>query len=392
MPIANNLLLPEQFNQEYFYDMAIAFCEHCYALQLLNLVEPDVMYHDNYTFFSGLSKNMTLHFQDFAKFVQQQYLAKEAKPFVVEVGSNDGILLQNFANQGMHHLGVDPSANVAAIAEQKGVKTLVDFFHEDVADKIIAEHGKADAILGANAICHIDQIGSVAAGVNKLLKPQGVFVFEAPYLGEIIKKTSYDQIYDEHVFFFSLHAVKNLFSQHDLELIDAYAQNVHGGSMRYVLAHKGAYPITDNVINKLEAEKQQGLTQLATFQRFAQNVAHSKQELVKLLTELKAAGKRVVGYAATAKSSTILNYSGIGPDLLSCIYDITPTKQGKFSPGMHIPVKPFDEFHADYPDYALLFAWNHANEIMAKETAFAEQGGKWIVHIPEVQILDLVTQ
>jgi methylation protein EvaC len=235
-------------------------------------------------------------------------------------------------------------------------------------------------------MCHIPDLVGVVRGIKRLLKPTGVAIFEDPYLGDVIEKTAYDQIYDEHVFLFSAHSIQYLFQQHGMALIDVLPQKTHGGSMRYVLAHAGAYPVSDSVTKLLEREKIQGLDRLATFEAFRQKVEKSRVDLVNLLRELKASGKRVAGYGATSKSTTILNYCGIGSDLIDYISDTTPIKQGKFTPGMHIPVLPYETFKNTPPDYAFLFAWNHAEEIMAKEKDFMAAGGKWIVHVPEVKV------
>jgi methylation protein EvaC len=212
-------------------------------------------------------------------------------------------------------------------------------------------------------------------------------MFEDPYLGDVIAKTSYDQIYDEHVFLFSALSIQYLFGLQGMELIDVFPQKTHGGSMRYVLAHQGAYSVKPSVTELIAKEKAQGLDRLDTFRAFGRNVQRSRQELRGLLNQLKTEGKRVAGYGATSKSTTILNYCGIGPDLIEFISDTTPIKQGKFSPGMHIPVVPYETFKSNPPDYAILFAWNHAEEIMAKEQEYMASGGKWIVHVPEVQVL-----
>jgi methylation protein EvaC len=225
------------------------------------------------------------------------------------------------------------------------------------------------------------------AGVKLLLKPKGVLIFEEPYLGDIIQKTSYDQIYDEHAFYYSVGSVSYLVDKHGMEVIDVLPQKTHGGSMRYVISHKGAYPISQAVKKQMELEKEIGLEIPETYVKFKQNVEKSKHDLMQLLTSLKKQGKRVVGYGATSKSTTVTNYCGITPDLVEFIADTTPIKQGKLSPGAHIPVKPYEEFANNYPEYALLFAWNHAEEIMAKEKKFVEQGGKFIVYVPEVKII-----
>jgi methylation protein EvaC len=330
---------------------------------------------------------MAQHFKQFASQVLQSgYLAK-VDPFVVELGCNDGIMLKNFAEQRIRHLGIEPSLNVAQEANKHGVRTRSEFFSETLAESIVREEGQADAFLAANVMCHIPDIVGVVKGISKLLKPTGVVMFEDPYLGDIVSKTSYDQIYDEHVFLFSALSIQYLFGLHGMELIDVLPQKTHGGSMRYVLAHQGAYPVKDSVIQIIAKEKAQGLDRVATFETFRSNVEESRVNLVRLLKELKAQGKKVAGYGATSKSTTILNYCGIGPDLIEYICDTTPIKQGKFTPGMHIPVVPYETFKNNPPDYAVLFAWNHAEEIMAKEKSFVAAGGKWIVHVPEVKVL-----
>ena len=236
-------------------------------------------------------------------------------------------------------------------------------------------------------MCHIPYIHSVAEGIKTLLKPDGVLMFEDPYLGDVINKVSYDQIYDEHVFLFTVHSVSYLFAQHDMEVVDVEPQETHGGSMRYVIAHKGAKKISENVGIQIENEIKQGLHLPETYIKFKENCEVSRNKLKSILLDLKNQGKRVVGYAATSKSTTILNYCDIDSDLIEFICDTTPIKQGKFSPGKHIPVRPYEEFKNNYPDYALLFAYNHEKEIMAKEADFKESGRKWILYVPEIGII-----
>ncbi len=387
MPIANGFLSPEQFASEYFFELRVAFCPTCCMVQLVEQPDREKMFHDNYAFFSSTSSRMAVHFKDFANLVRRDYL-RSADPFVVEMGSNDGIMLQNFSQAGIRHLGIEPSANVAQVAIDKGIRTISQFFDEDLAREIVAEHGQADAFLGANVMCHIPYLHSVAEGIKILLKPDGVLIFEDPYLGDIVEKTSYDQIYDEHAFYFSLSSISDLFGRHGLELVDAMPQAVHGGSMRYVVAHAGKHPVTSAVIALRAKENQLGLHNAETYARLRQNIEESRDELMTLLRRLKQEGQRVVGYAATSKSTTVTNYCGITPDLVEFISDTTPIKQGKYSPGAHIPVRPYEEFAASYPDCALLFGWNHGEEIMAKESKFKAAGGKWIVYVPEVRVLE----
>ncbi len=386
MPIANGFLTQEEFSKEYFFELRVAYCPVCGMVQLVEQPQREKMFNENYAFFSGTSRNMSLHFKDFAEHLMADY-ADSPDPFIVEIGSNDGIMLQNFSSRNIRHLGIEPSLSVAKVARAKGINTICEFFDAELARKIVSSYGQADAFLGANVMCHIPYIHSVIEGMKILVKPEGVIMFEDPYLGDVIEKTSYDQIYDEHVFLFSARSVGYLFKMHGFDLVDIEPQATHGGSMRYVIAHKGRRPVSKRLKLQLEKEKLLGLDKTQTYELFRQNCQKSKEELIELLRRLKKEGKRIVGYAATSKSTTVINYCGITPELVDFISDTTPVKQGKYSPGMHIPVRKHEEFSAKYPDYALLFGWNHSREIMEKEQGFIASGGKWIVYVPKVQVI-----
>lgn len=386
MPIANGFLTPDQFADEYFFELAVAHCPRCGMVQLTELVDRERMFHEAYAFFSTTSAWMQRHFGAFAEYVLEQWISDD-DPFVAEIGSNDGIMLRHFAERGIRHLGIEPSANVAEVARSRGVRTTTEFFDETVARRILAENGPADAFLGANVMCHIPYMHSVVAGIRLLLKPKGVLIFEDPFLGDIIERTAYDQIYDEHAFYFSLGSLSHLFRMHGMEIVDALPQEVHGGSMRWVVAQAGAHPVRDSVRALAEREAALGLGTPERYTRFRAEVERSREELMALLRKVRAEGRRVAGYAATSKSTTVTNYCGITPDLVEYISDTTPIKQGKFSPGVHIPVRPHEDFAARHPDYALLFGWNHRREIMEKERAFRDAGGKWIVYVPRVEVV-----
>ncbi len=387
-PLGNGFLNRVDFKEEYFYQMEIGYSNTSKMVQLIKQPEPEKMFHDEYAFFSSTSKNMSRHFEEFAESViQSEYIDKKS-PFVIELGCNDGILLKHFSSRGIKHLGIEPSENVAKEANKHDVNTVCEFFSENLADKILKEYGKVDSFLAANVMCHIPNLNDVVKGIKKLIKPKGVVVFEDPYLGDVIDKTSYDQVYDEHVFLFSALSISYLFGLHDMELIDVQPQNTHGGSMRYTLALKGSYPVNSRVENLIEKEKSQGLDDLGKLQKFSENVEKSKLDLITLLKDLKKQNKTIAGYAATSKSTTIFNYCSIDENLIDYICDTTPIKQGKFSPGMHIPVVSHSEFIKNPPDYAILLAWNHAKEIMQNEKEFTKLGGKWITHVPKVQIIE----
>ena len=386
MPIANRFLKASEFDTEYLYELSPAFCSSCHNFQIVEQPDPKLMFHNDYTFFTRTSQRMVTHFNHYADWLTNTWL-KDSDPFVVEIGSNDGAMLENFAKRDVRHLGIEPSGNTAELAEQHGVSTLKSFFNAETAATITGDKGAADAIIAANVICHIPDLHSVVRGVDILLKPKGVFVFEEPYLGDMIEKTAYDQLYDEHIYMFSLSGVSNLFSRYDFEIIDVLHQETHGGSMRYVIARSGTYPISEAVYTWQQHERSMGIDIPETYSAFKASCEKSRENLLAFLVGLHAKKQRVIGYAATSKSTTVLNYCNIGPELIEFITDITPEKQGRYTPGTHIPVVPVDHFHKEPPNYAVLFAWNHQAEIFAKERDYIANGGKWILVVPTLQVI-----
>ncbi len=384
MPIANAFLSPDQYKNEHFFMLETGFCTGCSMVQLTQLVDPDLLFHADYAYFSSISVRMAEHFKQWADAARATY-ASSNDNFVVEIGSNDGIMLQHFAKAGVKHLGIEPSANVAEAARKKGINTRVCFFNEKTAKEIVVEYGQADLVTGANVICHIPDLHALASGLEALLKPKGVFQFQEPYLGDIVTKVSYDQIYDEHVYYFCLQSLQKFFNGHGMEIIDLEPQDVHGGSMRYVVARKGARPVQPSVKEWWAREEALGLSKFSTYQQLAKKIEASRDQLLALLKQMKSKGLRVAGYGATSKSTTVTNYCGITPDLVEFISDTTPGKQGKFSPGVHIPVVPYEKFKTAKPDRALLFAWNHGHEIVANERAYVQGGGRFIVYVPAVK-------
>jgi methylation protein EvaC len=384
MPLANGFLTPEQFDDEYFFNLSAAYCPRCTLVQLVEQPPRERMFNDRYPFFSATSARMQDHF---ARLAREVMAALPADPLIVEVGSNDGTFLRHAAVAGHRHLGIEPSASVAQAARTAGVNTRCAFFDAGVAREVVAGHGHAHAIIAANALSHIGSLHSAVAGLATLLATDGTCVIEEPYWGDVVSGTAFDQIYDEHASYFSMSSMSYLVAQHGLTVVDAIRQDVHGGSMRYVITRSGASPVTARAAQLLEEERASGLHRPETFQAFQERVTATGARLMSLLRDHQAAGRRVVGYGATSKSTTTINYFGITPDLLEFISDTTPAKHGRFSPGMHIPVRPHAEFAARYPERAVLFLWNHADEVRANERAFARSGGRWIVYVPEVQEL-----
>ncbi|MGY9000025.1 MAG: methyltransferase domain-containing protein [Rhodospirillales bacterium] len=385
MPIGGAFISTGQFEDEYFYHMKIAVCSECATLQVMDVPDPERMFNERYAYFSSTSKFMMKHFQEFSEELISKWLPEEDQ-FVVEIGSNDGITLQNFAKAGIRHLGVEPSSSVANAAREKGLNVLENFFNVATAEKIYAEHGPADILIATNTMHNIEDINSVAAGVSILLKPGGIMVQEDPYLGDVIEDTAYDQLYAEHMYIWSITSLNNAFGRHNLEIFDAEKQKFHGGCMRYFLCHKGAHEKTLRLKQYITKEKKIGLANPATYDAFKGRCEQSRDRLVSIINNIKKEGKTIVGYGATAKSATIINFCGLTKNHIDYLSDTTPKKQGLYSPGAHIPVRSPENFSNNYPDYAILFAWNHFEEIAQKEKMFRELGGKWIHPVRMVEI------
>jgi methylation protein EvaC len=385
MPLANGFLDADQFAAEYFFNLAAAYCPRCTLVQLVEQPPPGRMFNHRYPFFTASSVRMTLHFASLAADVIANLPGGD--PFVVEIGSNDGTLLWHAAQAGIRHLGVEPSASVAAAATAAGVNTLCRFFDEGLAREIVAAHGRAGAVVAANALSHIADVHAVVEGIRILLAGNGTCVIEDPYWGDVVRHTAFDQIYDEHASYFTLTSLRHLFAEHGLEVVDAVPVDVHGGSMRYSICPAGSRPAAARVRRILDHEAATGLHWPQTFADFRGRVSGIGGRLMTLLRGCQVERQRVVGYGATSKSTTAINFFGITPDLVEFISDTTPAKQGKYTPGAHIPIRPHEAFTANYPDRALLFAWNHAAEVRAKEQAFSGSGGRWILYVPDVHVV-----
>ncbi|GAA3795815.1 class I SAM-dependent methyltransferase [Sphaerisporangium flaviroseum] len=385
-PRGNGFLLPEEVENEFFFHLTVGMCDACTMVQLQSEVPQEIRYHDAYPYHASGSAVHRRHFEQNARhFLDTELTGPD--PFIVEIGSNDGVMLATIAQAGVRHLGVEPSKEVAEMSMAKGVRVLSEFFDESTAGKILFEHGPADVVFGANCIAHIAHLASVFRGVETLLAPNGVFVFEEPYLGSVVGQVAFDMIYDEHSFYFAVRSVQAMAARFDLELVNVEPLALHGGTMRYTIARPSMRTPTPAVGEWLAKEKESRLGEKKTLERFGVSVERIRDDLNALLRKIHAEGGRVVGYGAPAKAATVTNYCGIGPDLVPFVCDSTPSKQGRLVAGSHIPVRSPEEFRADYPEYALLFAWNHAEEIMANEKEFRERGGRWILYVPDVHIV-----
>jgi methylation protein EvaC len=384
-PSANRFLAPEDIEREFTFRLGIGMCDTCTMVQLIEDVPEEIRYHDRYRYRASGSATHRQHFTRVAGELLTTELAGP-NPFIVEIGCNDGVMLETIAKAGIHHLGVDPAKEVTGLARERGINVLDGFFDDSLAAAVRAEHGSADVIFGANTVCHIAYQDSLLRGVDTLLGPDGVFVFEEPYLGTVIDRMAFDQIYDEHIYYFTARSVRQMAQRFGFELVDVGHSPLHGGEIRYTLARPGRRRLSPAVGELLAYERDRGLADLVTLQRFAGAVAKIREDLLTLLRDLRDRGRTVVGYGAPGKTATVTNYCGIGPQLVPFVVDSTPAKQGLLVPGSHLPVRAPEAFTAANADYALLFAWNHADEIMAKERAFSERGGKWIRYVPNVRV------
>ena len=379
MPLANGFLDKNQFDKEYFFNMEIGFSEELSLFQLNDHPRPEKMFNDTYPFFTGSSEYMKLHFKKFSGWIKSNFLKSNSK--LIEIGSNDGTFLNNFKDSEIDYVGFEPSKNVALKAKKNNIKTINSFFNKKNIEILKDFKNNTDVICASNVICHIPDLKSLILALDELLSKKGLFIFEEPYMGSMFEKVSYDQIYDEHIFMFSINSVKKIFNLFNFELIDVLPQVTHGGSMRYVVSRMNAHDINKRVYDGLQNEKERNIDNIKSCLQFKKNCDLSKEKIVSKLKKFKKEGKKICGYAATSKSTTILNYCNIDENIISFICDTTREKIGKFSPGVHIPIVPVSYFHKNLPDIAYLFAWNHREEIFEKEKNFIQKGGKWVSHV-----------
>ena len=377
MPVANGFLDKEDFDKEFFFEMEIGFSEELSLLQLKDHPKPEIMFNENYPFFTGSSKHMVEHFSNYSNWVKKFFPNKINK--LLEVGSNDGTFLSNF-NDEIETIGFEPSLNVSNLAKQKKINSINEFFDIQTVKNFKNYKNQIDVITAANVICHIPNLKNLFQAVDFCLSKKGMFVFEEPYLGSMFRKVSYDQLYDEHIYMFSAISVSKICKLFDMELIHVLPQETHGGSIRYVCSRKNMYPVNQDVLEIINNEKENNFDNEKSCFEFKKQCEISKNKLKDRLYDLKNSNKSICGYAATSKSTTILNYCDIGTDVIDYICDTTKEKIGKFSPGKHIPIQSMDYFHKNLPDVAFLFAWNHKKEIFAKEKEFS-RNGSWIAHV-----------
>lgn len=369
---------------EKFYPLDICFCQDCGLVQLAHVVSPKIMFK-NYVYIPSTSETMRSHFASLAKQAIKETNAKLGD-LSVDIGSNDGTLLKSFAQLGMKILGVDPAENLAKQANQEGVKTICALFTKKLVTKIKKNYGEARIITATNVVAHVHDLHDFLEGIKTLLSDDGLFIAEFPYLIDLIEKVEFDTIYQEHLSYFSITPFERLIKRHGLYLIDVQRLPVHGGSVR-VFVSKEPKNLNEKGKKLLELERKRGILTPQTYLKFRRKVDRVRHELVQLLWKLRLENKQIVGYGASAKGNIILNYCRIGPETLDYIVDSIPYKQGKFTPGMHIPIFPESKLLKDQPDYTLLLAWNFADEIIKKQHEYRKRGGKFILAIPKLTVV-----
>ena len=386
-PPANAFVTADALNapQECF-PLDLSLCGECGHLQLLHVVDPDVLFAD-YVYVSGTSPSFVAHFEDYAASVIKAYQPPPGA-LVVDIGSNDGTLLGFFQQAGMAVQGIDPARDIAKAASEVGIETLNAFFDAALAVQIREKKGAAAVVTANNVFAHIDDLASMVAGVRTLLDDDGVFVFEVSYLTDVLEKTLFDTIYHEHLSYHTVAPLVSFFAANGMELITADRVDTHGGSLRGVAQLAGgARAVASSVAACLELEDRLGLGRPGTFHDFAQRIDVLKTSLRDLLAGLKAEGRSIAGYGAPAKATTLMYHFGLSPDIIDFIVDDSPLKQGLYSPGLHVPVLPSGAIAEHRPDYLLILAWNFAQPIMANNSAFHEAGGRFIIPVPELEVV-----
>ena len=388
-PLCESYVTADQLNRmEPFYPLHVKVCEKCYLVQLEEYVSPEHIFME-YAYFSSYSDSWLKHASDYVDMISQR-LDLGARSLAVELASNDGYLLQYFVEKQIPVLGVEPAVNVAKVAEDKGVPTLVKFFGRQTAHQMVADGQGADLVVGNNVLAQVPDLNDFVGGIRILLKPGGIATLEFPHLERLMAENQYDTIYHEHFSYFSLITVEKIFAAHGLVLFDVDEIPTHGGSIRIYVRHieDSSKPVTAAIVNLRERELATGLDRVETYASFAEQVMESKRALLDLLIRLRRDGKRVAGYGAPGKGNTLLNYCGIRTDFLEFTVDRNPYKQGRFLPGTHIPIYSVDEISNRRPDYILILPWNLKDEIVTQLDYAREWGAKFIVPIPIARILD----
>jgi len=387
-PHSDGFLTEEQMNEkELFYPLRVMFCLDCGLHQLDYVVPKEDLYNQDYLYESSISETGKNHYFGMAASICKK-LEIRKRSLIVDIGSNVGILLEGFEKCGMKVLGVDPAPQIAEIANKRGIKTIEGFFNREIVKQIVDSNGKASIVTGTNVFAHIDDLDELMSGIIELLTEGGVFVFELPYLVEMLENLEYDTIYHQHLSYISVKPLIPFFRKYGMEIFDIGMEYyIHGGSIRFFVGGEGRREVASIVEELLRLEEQREVYSLERLKRFSDDVKRHKINLVSMLLDLKQHGKRIVGIGAAAKGNTLLNYCGIHPDILDYLTERSTLKIGRYSPGMHIPIVPDEELMKDPADYGLILPWNLSEEIMRRLNGFKKAGGKFIIPIPHPKIV-----
>ncbi len=387
-PLANSYLRQDQLNKmEPFYPLHVYICDSCFLVQLPEIESAENIF-SNYVYFSSYSESWLRHAENYVDMVTKRF-GYTAKSFVVEIASNDGYLLQYFVQRGIPVLGIEPAQNVAEVARDKGIPTLVRFFNTSTVKQLAQENKFADLIIGNNVLAHVPDLNDFVEGMKILLKPEGIITMEFPHLLRLIEENQFDTIYHEHFSYFSFMTVNRIFEKQDLVIFDVEELPTHGGSLRIYVRHRDdtSKPVTENVTELLTRENAKGFRSLAFYQSFHFQVIETKRRILEFFINAKREGKSIVGYGAPAKGNTLLNYCGIRTDFLEYTVDRNPHKQGCYLPGSRIPIYHPDRIKETKPDYVVILPWNLKDEIMQQLSYIRYWNGKFVILIPEVKII-----
>ena len=389
-PASNSFLTVAQLNEpEVFYPLKVYTCHQCFLVQVDEYKKSDAIFDSNYVYFSSYSSSWLAHSKQYTEMMTKRF-GYHPGSLIIEVASNDGYLLQYFHQNGIPVLGIEPTANTAEAAKAKGVNSVVDFFGVRLAKELVAKNIKADLLLGNNVLAHVPDILDFVGGIKIILKESGVVTMEFPHLMQLVDNNQFDTIYHEHFSYLSFHTVKLLFESQGLQLFDVEEIPTHGGSLRIFAKHDNdtTKTISENVAALLKKEAEKGLTVLSYYNNFQEKALKVKIDLLEFLINQKKAGKNVAAYGAAAKGNTMLNYCGIKNDLIDFVVDANPHKQNKYLPASHIPVVNEQYLKNDAPDFVIIFPWNLTDEITKQLSYIKEWGGKFVVAVPSLQIID----
>lgn len=388
-PLANNFIQPEQLQvPETHYPLHVYFCTQCFLVQLPNIISPESIF-STYAYFSSYSDSWLAHCEQYTKMMIKRF-GLDHTNHVVEIASNDGYLLQYFAQQNIPVLGIEPAENVARIAEEKGIPTVSKFFGVETAKHILQSHSYADVLIGNNVFAHVPDLHDFVEGCSILLSPNGILTAEFPHLLQLIQNNQFDTIYHEHYSYFSFHTLSRLFAEHGFTVFDVEEISTHGGSLRVYAQHsdEGKQPVAEHVQTMIHKEEQAALHQHDTYLSFQQHVNQCKYALLSFLLDAKENNQSVAAYGAAAKGNTLLNYCGIRPDMISFVVDRSPHKLGHYLPGSHIPIMDEEYLKNTKPDYVIILPWNIKDEILQQLDYIQSWGGKFVIPIPSLYIVE----